>query len=254
MKLLRRALIVAPMLVAAAPAAASADAIAITVTPTTVPAGGTTTVRVTPTWTDGQVFRQTSIRVLRPGRACVGPDAVQPDEDVVAGGGTGPMRVADGPVDVAIDLPEDAPAGKAAVCTEVADVASSLVGNAVPGPGTTIVIGPAGAGAVPGEGGTPAPGTGSGGGTGGVACVLPDRRLPRRDARLRVRCAGLVRGRIAWRLRCLPRRGRAVTVRRSSPVRHGRATVRLRRLPAGRCRVVVRHGGRVVGARTVTVR
>ncbi|WP_210491928.1 hypothetical protein [Patulibacter sp. SYSU D01012] len=262
--LLRRAALAAPLILAAAPAVASADAIAITVAPAVVPAGGTLHVRVTPSWTDGQVFRQASIRVLRPGRACAGPDVVVPDEDVLAGGGTGPMRVADGPVDVAIDLPEDAPPGKAAVCTEVADVASGLVGNPAAGPSAEISITAAAAGGGTGDGdggdddGT-VPGSGSapvGGGAGSAtrACVVLDRRLPRRRARLRVRCSSAVRGRLAVRLRCVPRRGRPVTVRRTTTLRHGRAAVRLPRLPRGRCQVVLRHGSRVVGARAVTVR
>ncbi|MGX6450152.1 hypothetical protein ACVU7I_19100 [Patulibacter sp. S7RM1-6] len=93
---LRRALLVAPLLLAVAPAAASADAISVAVTPTVVPAGGTFTVRVTPTWTDDQVFRQVAIRVLRPGRSCATPDAELADEDVVWRPACGPASRSSG--------------------------------------------------------------------------------------------------------------------------------------------------------------
>lgn len=260
---LRTALLIAPCVAALASAApAAADVVAVSVSPSSVGRGGTLIVRFQPTGSaEDATFHQASFSVLRPGRPCPA-DGVVPEGDAVAGGGSGPFRAGDPPIDAEATVPDDAPDGTYTVCTWTAEVALSLVGNAVPGPTVPVEVrggvplqddgsdpdpgpGAPGTGTVPG-----APG-GGGGGASRLPCAISPGvlRRSRVTTPLRIRCRG-VRGRIRIRFT----RSRGTVSYRLRTLRDGRATVRVGQLPAGRSHVAILRGTRVHGERTIRVR
>jgi hypothetical protein len=258
---LRTALPLAACLAALASAApAAADVVAVSAAPSTVGRGGTLVVRFQPTGAaDDMTFHQASFSVLRPGRPCP-VDGVVPAGDAIGGGGSGPFRASDPPIDAEMTVPDDAVDGTYTVCTWTADVALSLVGEPVPGPTTAVEVrggaplrsedpdtdaDPDTPGTVPG---TPGPGGGSA--TRRTCVISPGvLRRSRVSRPLRIRCRG-VRGRIRIRF---TRPGGTVSYRLRT-LRRGRTAVRVGQVPAGRSHVAVLRAGRVLGERAIRVR